>query len=327
MASIREIKLRIKSIKEERQITKAMKLIAASKLKKARQQLDLTTPYFTKVKATIADILMHSESIEEKLPNSFENTESGIVENALIENVDRKFADNIENAFFDERADKSDKKTGIIILTGDKGLAGGYNHNVIKLAEDLIKEVENPVLFVAGHIGRNYFIRKHYNVYADFEYPVQNPTVYRSREISDFILDLFKRGELDEVYMVYTEMVSAMKLLPRKIKLLPLNLVALREDIGYDENAQVKTDDIINYEPSPKAVFDVLISKYVKGIIYGTFVEAFTSEQNARMTAMDNATANADDMLQALNLYYNRARQAAITQEISEIVGGAAALQ
>lgn len=319
MASIREIKLRIKSIKEERQITKAMKLIAAAKLKRARQQLDLTTPYFTKVKATIADILIHSSSIEDTLPDGIEST--------IVDNIGKTFADNIENAFFDDRADKKDKKTGIIILTGDKGLAGGYNHNVIKLADELIKEVENPLLFVAGHVGRNYFLRKHYNVYADFDYPVQNPTVFRSREIAEFILDLFRRSELDEVYMVYTDMVSAMKLVPRKLKLLPLNLAALREDIGYDENTQIKTDDIINYEPSPEAVFDVLISKYVKGIVYGAFVEAFTSEQSARMTAMDNATANADDMLQALNLYYNRARQAAITQEISEIVGGASALQ
>lgn len=311
MASMREIKLRIKSIKEERQITKAMKLIAAAKLKKARQQLEQTTPYFVKVKTTIADILMHSSSIE--------NASTDYTENAFIEKVGK--------AFFDNRLEKADKKTGIIVLSGDKGLAGGYNHNVLKLAEDLTKEVENPLLFVAGHIGRNYFLRKQYNVYEDFGYPVQNPTVYRAREIADFILDLFKRGELDEVYMVYTDMVSAIKLVPRTVKLLPLDLAAVKEDIGYEENTQIKTDDTINYEPSPKAVFDVLIPKYVKGIIYGAFVEAFTSEQSARMTAMDNATANADDMLHTLNLYYNRARQAAITQEISEIVSGAAALQ
>jgi F-type H+-transporting ATPase subunit gamma len=295
MASMREIKLRIKSIREERQITKAMKLIAAAKLKKARQQLEQTTPYFKKVKTTIADILMHSSSIE--------------------------------NTFFDRRNDKTEKKTGIIVLTGDKGLAGGYNHNVIKLAESLINDAKNPLLFIAGHVGRNYFTRKNANIYEDFDYPVQNPSVYRAREISDIVLNLFRHDELDEVYLVYTDMVSAIKLVPTVVKLLPLSLDDLKEDIGFDENKPIKLDDMINYEPSPKAVFDVLIPKYVKGIVYGAFVEAFTSEQSARMTAMDNATANADDMLQALNLYYNRARQAAITQEISEIVGGAAALQ
>jgi F-type H+-transporting ATPase subunit gamma len=295
MASMREIKLRIKSIKEERQITKAMKLIAASKLKKARQQLEQTTPYFKKVKATIADILMHSSSIE--------------------------------NTFFDERTDKTRRRAGFILLTGDKGLAGGYNHNVIKLAENMIDKTENPLLFVAGHVGRNYFLRKNHELFEDFDYPVQNPSVYRAREIGEIVLDLFRRRELDEVYLVYTDMVSAIKLVPRAVKLLPLDLNDFKEDIGCDGCPPVKLDDMINYEPSPKAVFDVLIPKYVKGILYGALVEAFTSEQSARMTAMDNATANADEMLQSLNLYYNRARQAAITQEISEIVGGAAALQ
>ena len=298
MASMREIKLRMKSIKETRQITKAMKLISAAKLKKARQQLEQTLPYFNKVKSTIGDILVHSGTIE--------------------------------NIYFDVRKDKADKKVGFIILTGDKGLAGGYNHNILKLAEEKIEEAEDPVLFVAGHMGRNYFYRRNFKLYHDFDYPVQNPTVYRAREIADIILNQFKNGELDEVYLIFTHMVSTIKLVPQTLKLLPLDCEALAEDIGYGaicEARNVKIDEMFTYEPSVKAVFDVLIPKYVKGIIYGALVEAFTSEQSARMSAMDNATANADDMLQSLNLYYIRARQAAITQEISEIVGGAAALQ
>jgi F-type H+-transporting ATPase subunit gamma len=295
MASMREIKLRIKSIKQTRQITKAMKLISAAKLKKARQQLEQTTPYFNKVKETIADILIHSSSLD--------------------------------NAFFENRNEKPGKVTGFLILSGDKTLAGGYNHNIIKLAESSIEGAENPLLFVAGHMGYSYFQKKNYNVYKDFDYPVQNPSVFRAREIAETILEMFKRDDLDEVYLVYTHMASAIKLVPKVVKLLPLDLDALKEDIGLDEKSPVKLDDKINYEPSPQAVFDVLIPKYVKGIVYGAFVEAFTSEQSARMTAMDNATASADDMLQSLNLFYNRARQAAITQEISEIVGGAAALQ
>jgi F-type H+-transporting ATPase subunit gamma len=294
MAGMREIKLRIKSIKETRQITKAMKLISAAKLKKARKQLEQTLPYFDKVKDTIADILIHSG--------------------------------NIDNPYFDLRNDRKEKKTGFIILTGDKSLAGGYNHNIIKLAESRISRVPNPLLFVAGHIGYNYFSRKNFNVYRNFDYPVQNPTVYRAREIAEIVLELFSSGELDEVYIVYTLMASTIKLVPQVMKLLPLELEALKEDIGLTSD-NVKVDNMFNYEPSPKAVFDVLIPKYVKGIVYGALVEAFTSEQSARMSAMDNATSNADDMLQSLNLFYNRARQAAITQEISEIVGGAAALQ
>ena len=294
MASMREIKLRIKSIKETRQITKAMKLISAAKLKKARKQLELTRPYFDRVKSIMADIILHSGQQD--------------------------------NVFFDVRRDKAQKKAGYIILTGDKGLAGGYNHNIIKLAEGRIKETPDALLFVAGHMGRNYFTRKNFNMYGDFDYPVQNPTVYRAREIAEIVLDLFSRGELDEVYVVYTLMASTIKLVPQVMKLLPLDLRALQEDLGISEG-NPKIDDMLNYEPSPKAVFDVLVPKYVKGVVYGALVEAFTSEQSARMSAMDNATSNADDMLQSLNLYYNRARQAAITQEISEIVGGAAALQ
>jgi F-type H+-transporting ATPase subunit gamma len=292
MASMREIKSRIKSIKETRQITKAMKLISAAKLKKAKQQLEQTMPYFNKVKSTIADILMHSGGIE--------------------------------NEFFNLRNEKRGRKKGYIVITGDKGLAGGYNHNIIKLAESLIKENPDSRLFVAGHMGRGYFFRKGYNVDEEFDYSVQNPTVYRAREIADRVLDLFEKGELDEVFLVYTNMISSIKLEPTYLKLLPLSIDALKEDV---KGAEIRIDQRMSYEPSPKDVFDVLISKYVKGIVYGALVEAFTSEQSARMSAMDNATSNADEMLQRLNLYYNRARQAAITQEISEIVGGAAALQ
>jgi len=295
MANMREIKLRIKSIKETRQITKAMKLISAAKLKKARQQLEQTLPYFEKVKDTIADILVHSG--------------------------------NIESPYFDLRHHKEGKNKGYIIITGDKGLAGGYNHNIIKLAESQLKENPDALLFVAGHMGRNHFLRKRYNVYEDFDYPVQNPTVYRAREIAEQVLEMFVKHELDEVYIIYTKMVSAIKLEPEVMKLLPLDLDSLRAELEVDEGAEVKIDETLTYEPSPKEVFNILISKYVKGVTYGAFVEAFTSEQSARMTAMDNATSNADDMLQRLNLYYNRARQAAITQEISEIVGGAAALE
>lgn len=295
MASMREIKLRIKSINETQQITKAMKLISASKLKRAKQQLEQTRPYFNKVETTIAEILAHSEGLGRS------------------------------NVYFEEGKNKEIKRTGIIILTGDKGMAGGYNHNVIRLAEDMAKDAVNPLLFVAGNIGRNYFTRSGFAMCDDFDYPVQNPTVKRAKEISKIILQKFLAGEMDEVYIVFTGMASSIKLVPQAIRLLPLNLQVLKAELGMDDSLLV-IDRSINYEPSLEAVFDVLIPKYIKGVIYSSFVEAFTSEQSARMTAMDNATANADEMLRRLSLSYNRARQTAITQEISEIVGGASAL-
>ncbi len=291
--NMREIKLRIKSINQMRQITKAMKLISASKLKKARAQLEETLPYFNKVRETIAEILAHSGDVESK--------------------------------YFDLRDEKDGGKKAYIIITGDKGLAGGYNSNIKKLAEHAIgKDKDNALLLVAGNSGRSYFVRKNYNVHTEFDYAVQNPTVYRAREIAEIVLNLYNKKEVDEVYIVFTQMMSAITLEPKLLKLLPLEIGALRDDVKAED---IKIDEQIKYEPSANVVLDVLIPKYIKGILYGCFVEAFTSEQNARMTAMDSATKNADDMLQKLNLYYNRARQAAITQEISEIVGGASALK
>jgi F-type H+-transporting ATPase subunit gamma len=291
--NMREIKSRIKSINQMRQITKAMKLISASKLKKARTQLEETLPYFNKVRETIADILAHSGDVESK--------------------------------YFDLKDQVEGKKKAYIVITGDKGFAGGYNGNIIKLTEKMIGDnKDNALLLVAGNTGRSYFTRKQYNVHTEFDYAVQDPTTYRAREIADIILDLYNKQVVDEVSIVFTQMKSAVLLEPKVLKLLPLEISALREDVKANE---ITIDEKYKYEPSASSVLDILIPKYIKGIMYGAFVEAFTSEQNARMTAMDNATSNADEMLQKLNLYYNRARQAAITQEISEIVGGAATLK
>lgn len=271
-----------------------MKLISAVKLKSAKQQLDQTKPFFKKISATMADILANS--------------------------------DDIESAYFDQRRDKPGKTTGLILLTGDKGLAGGYNHNIMKLSENMMADAENPVLFVAGQLGRSYCLRKNYNVCEEFDFPIQNPTVHRAQKIADFVIERFKKGELDEVYIAFTGMVSSVRLVTQAMRLLPVNLDVLKADIGMDDSQFSVIEGTINYEPSSAAVFDVLIPKYIKGIVYGALVEAFTSEQHARMTAMDSASTNANEMLKKLNLYYNRARQAAITQELAEIVGGATAL-
>ena len=293
MAGMREIKLRIKGIKETRQITKAMKLISASKLKKARQQLEQTRPFYEKVKATIADVLSHSADIE--------------------------------SPYVDLRHDKQTRNKAYLIISGDKSLAGGYNHNLLKFAENEINGDREALLFIAGQMGRNYFIKKNSNVHRDFYYPVQNVTVYRAREIGEILLERFKNGEVDEIDLIFTKMKSSISLEPRKIKLLPIDYEELKKEVSGISNKGI--DENILYEPSPEEVLEILIAKYIKGIIYGAMVEGFTSEQSARMTAMDNATSNADEMLQKLNLYYNRARQAIITQEITEIVSGAEALK
>ncbi len=295
MPNMREIKTRIKIIKDTMQITKAMKLISAVKLKKARKQLELTLPFFDKVKHIMSDILVHSGSID--------------------------------NIYFDLRSKKEAKKKGYLVLTGDRGLAGGYNHNIISLTENSLKGNEDSLLLVAGHMGRTYFMRRNRNVMKNFDYPVQNPTTYRAREIADIVLELFQKSEIDEFYVIYTKMISSLHLEPHIMQLLPLKINKVREDLNINENQPIIIDESLVYEPSSKYVFDVLIPKYVKGILYGVFVEAFTSEQSARMTAMDNATSNAEDILCALKLNFNRARQSAITKELSEIMGGAAVLK
>lgn len=295
MAGMREIKQRIKGIKQTRQITKAMKLISAAKLKKAREQLEQTRPFFLKVEETIADILSHSA--------------------------------NIQSPYFDLGEEKAERKKAYLVISGDKTLAGGYNHNLLKFTEEAVNGDRDALMFVCGVIGRNYFLKEKYNVCPDFYYPVQNVTLFRAREIAEIILERFRKGDFEEVELIYTKVKSSISLEPHKMKLLPLDYEELKKEVTNNSNYSKNIDENIMYEPSAEDVLEVLISKYIKGIVYGAMVEGFTSEQSARMTAMDNATANADEMLQRLNLYYNRARQSMITQEITEIVSGAEALK
>ena len=288
MAKMREIKLRINSVKKTKQITKAMKLISVSKMKKARRQYENTLPFYNRVKEVMAEILGSEEKID--------------------------------NVFFKKSKNIESPKKAYFVLSGDKGLAGGYNNNIARLVEENVNK--DARLYVAGYYGRSHLIKKGYDVDKEFDYPVQNPTLLRAADISEFFLSLFREGKIDELYVVYTKMISGMSFETREIKLFPFELSDLLKDIG-----GLKLEkNTLKYEPSANEVFSTLVEKYVKGIIYGLLVEAFVSEQTSRMTAMDNATRNADKMIKELNLYYNQARQAAITQEITEIVGGANAL-
>lgn len=297
MAKMREIKLRIDSVKKTKQITKAMKLISVSKMKKARRQYEDTLPFYNKVKEVMADILNNEENID----------------NIFFEKKrNRKKRDDKK----DSNKHKANKRRVYFVLSGDKGLAGGYNNNIVKEVQNSVEKEDR--LYVAGYFGRSYFIKNGFNVDMEFDYPVQNPTLLRAGDIADLFLTKFKQNELDEFYVVYTKMVSGMVFEANTIKLLPFDLDELIKEIGglKEEKSELR------YEPSPNEVFRVLLEKYIKGILYGLMVEAFVSEQTSRMTAMDSATRNADKMIKDLNLYYNRARQAHITQEITEIIGG-----
>ena len=288
MESIKEIRTHIDSVQQTLKITNAMYLISSSKLRKARRQLTDVQPYFEKITRTISDILHRTAGVE--------------------------------HVYFDTRPGHP-HKVGYIVITGDKGLAGAYNHNVLRLVEEEMAKVQDPTLFLIGQAGRNYFQHKGVNIDGEFMYTAQDPTVYRAREIGDTFIELFRKGHLDEVYVVYTEMVTPMQMEPKMVKLLPLDRDAFpwtpRRSADGSERHEV------TYVPSPEHVLNHIVPSYLKGLLFGTLVESFCSEQNARMNAMDTATDNARSLLKELSLHYNRARQTAITQEITEIVGGA----
>ena len=200
----------------------------------------------------------------------------------------------------------------------DKGLAGAYNHNVFKLVEEQLEKPGTPLLFVVGVLGRQYFAKKGIPVEEQFHYTVQNPNMSRARIISEMILDYYLTGKLDEVHIIYTRMVNAMKMEAEMEQLLPL------KRLSFSVPANVPLEEI-NLKPSADAVINSIVPIYCSGFIYGSLVESYSCEQNSRMLAMQTATDSAKKMLSELSIAYNRARQAAITQEITEVISGARA--
>ena len=290
MANMNEIKERISSIKDIMKITNAMYLIASSKLKKARANWEAMQPYFDNMQATVNHILKHTEEFP--------------------------------HPFFDNGKNKPDdeKKVGFVIVSGDKGMCGSYNHNIVKFAEEQIKKYKDPGIFAVGTAGRIYFERKGYDVDVEFLYTVQDPTFFKAKLIAETITDHYLNGRLDEVYVVYTRL-EKMAEVPKIVKLFPLER-HMFEEFEHPEDRYMTE----KFEPSPEAVMDTVVPNVIRGWIYGILTVAFCAEHNARMTAMDSSTSSARDMISNLTLEYNRARQAAITQEITEIVSGAKSL-
>ena len=286
MANMRGIKTRMNSVSEIMKITNAMYLISSSKLKKARKQLEATEPYFIGLQDTMHEILRRTPEIEHR--------------------------------YFDKRSAiaEEDRKISYIVFTSDKGLAGSFNHTMVRMAEEEMKKHKNTSLFIVGQYGRSYFTSKHIMIDGEFLYTAQDPNFYRARSMAESVTELFIHGYTDEVRVIYTCMVSPIKSEPRMLKLLPLE----RENFSSSSNGAAYSS--ADFRPSLEKVMDFLVPSYLRGLLYGIMVESFSSEQNARMTAMDAATASAKDMIKDLSLLYNRARQAAITQEITEVVSG-----
>ncbi|MDD2533079.1 MAG: ATP synthase F1 subunit gamma [Eubacteriales bacterium] len=309
MAQISEIKKRISGVNDIKQMTRAMQLISAVKMRRARQQLEKTLPFFMLCAKTMVEL-----------------DEMGV---------------HIDHPFFQLRKHKTGDtwKIGYFILTGDQGLAGAYNLNVLTTTEKHIrmKTVDNvqkgmnteTKLYVAGKIGKERLARNGFDVDKNFHYAINAPTFYRARDIADYIYDLYVSGQLDLVYFIYTKMESAINMTPMVTRVLPVNAKALSELVptGFDLPGRgIQANSDIEYVPSLDHVIDYLINTYMNGMVYGVLTEAYASEQTARMIAMDNATDNASDMMEKLTLESNRARQSKITNEISEIVGGAEVL-
>ena len=280
---MKEIKTRIKSVESTKQITKAMELVSSSKFRKAKERAESARPYFNTLYNTVQDIAKNTS--------------------------------NSRNVFLKERKVNN---VCYIVIAGDRGLAGGYNSNILKAVIAHNKLGTGKVITV-GKKAKESLSKRGYEV-IDYIESVEKCVYEDANRVAQAAMEAYKKGEVDEVNLVYTEFISALSQEPKIVKLLPVTI-----DNTNTEKEVKKGKAAVQYLPSADAVLGYVLPKYVSGSVYGAIAESFASEQAARRTAMESATDNANEMISKLELVYNRARQAAVTQEISEIVGGAAA--
>lgn len=280
-ANMKDIKRRIKSVKSTMQITKAMELVASSKLRKARERAESAKLFFDALYDTMWEIT---------------------AENSTFESI-----------YFTGREVKT---VMFVVIAGDRGLAGGYNSNVLKLAQRKIDEVSRECEVVIVPIGKKaveYFVKRGYRVVARYENIAESIRMNSAKEIASKIMAAFKNGNTDRVEIIYTDYVSPLVQEAKSTSVIPL------EKPVTEKKKNIQT----SYEPSPEQLFEIIMPQYIAGVLYGAVSDSFASEQAARRIAMENASDNATEMIDELSLLYNRARQATITQEITEIVSGA----
>lgn len=289
MATTKEIKSRIKSVKDTQKITNAMYLIASTKMRKAKKDLEATRPYFDHLQEEIKRIFRTATEVSGKY-------------------------------FYDEESEKYLKGSdAYLIITADKGLAGAYNQNVIKEVLKIVKHPEDAKFYVVGEYGRHFFEAHNIHVEETFLYTAQNPTLDRARDMAEILIRGFENGEIKKVSVIYTDFKGGMSGEETCVKeLLPFS----KEDFLTENHEEIK-DPYFEFEPSAEAVLDAIVPSYFTGFIYSALVDSFCSEQDSRTTAMDSANRNAEELLEDLSLEYNHVRQGAITQEITEISSGA----
>ncbi len=290
MASSKLLKERIESIQDTMKITNAMYLISSSKLRKARKSFQDVHPYFVRMRDTIARVVPH-------LPE---------------EPV---------HPYFHERQ-KKQLTRAYLVLTSDKGMAGAFNQNVLRMLHEQCGDDPNARFYVIGQVGYRSLWHKDPRLVEEFRYSATAPTLQRARDITTDAIDDFKSGKLDEVYLIYTKIQNALTSVPVMERLLPLD----REHLRPAPRGLGDPKGDVELMPDAWSVFEKMAPIYMHGMIFGAMTESFCAEQSARMTAMDSATKNASDMIKDLQLEYNRTRQGSITQEITEIIGGASAV-
>lgn len=287
--SSREIKRRIASVSSTQQITKAMEMIAAAKLRKAQETVISTRPYSERLGNSLGIVLDVAEKSGEILPE--------IAQTRLGE------------------------RHCLVVFTSDRGLAGGYNSSVIKRAEVFLQEHPETDMVIVGRKARDHFRRRNQTFLAEFVGLGDDPTLTQAQEIAQVVFDFYEHGLFDRVSIVYTQFINTVTHEVVVQNVLPITV----EDLP--EKSPSEPAPLYVFEPSVNAVLETLIPLYLQSAIYHSLMEAKASELGARMNAMRNATDNAGELIEELNLTYNRARQAQITKEIAEIVGGADALQ
>ena len=283
MASMRDIKRRRSSIQSTQQITKAMKLVSTVKLQKAKNRAEETNPYFNHMYQTVVSMLKRSGTIMHPYLTAGETS-----------------------------------KKAVVVITSNRGLAGGYNSNVVKLITDSGWNKEDVTVYAIGNKGKEALERRGYTVLADYSEVIESPVYEDAAAVCGQVLKAFQEGEIGEIYLAYTHFKNTVSHEPTLMKLLPVEI---------DETEETEKSNILmNYEPNDEEALDMIIPKYITSLFYGALVEAVASENGARMQAMDSATSNAEEMISDLSLKYNRARQGSITQELTEIIAGASAI-
>ncbi len=286
MASLRDIKSRITSTKKTSQITKAMQMVSASKLNRAESNAKAFVPYMEKIQEVVASVALGSTDVTHPM---------------LLK--------------------RPVKKTGYLVITSDRGLAGAYNSNVLRAVYQTIQKrhtsKDEYAVIAIGRVGRDFFKKRGITVVSEITGLADQPAFSEIKDIASNTVSMFADELFDELYLYYNHFVSAIQHEVTEKKLLPLT----------DISSGNKKLTSYEFEPSQEEILEVLLPQYAESLIYGALLDGKASEHAARMTAMKSATDNAKELIDSLTLSYNRARQAAITQEITEIVGGAAALE